>query len=85
MLLCPDASGELTQRYPTANEVTAWVNGLLDRLVPNRQPGFTSQGLKATMLSWASKAGVGEYDRHVLGGHSMKGRTRDSLRLCISL
>ena len=74
LLLCPDASGQLTQRYPTANEVTAWVNGLLDRLVPNRQPGFTSQGLKATMLSWASKAGVGEYDRHVLGGHSMKGR-----------
>ena len=74
LLLCPDASGQLTQRYPSANEVTAWVNGLLDRLVPDRQPGFTSQGLKATMLSWASKAGVGEYDRHILGGHSMKGR-----------
>ena len=74
LLLCPDASGQLTSRYPSANEVTAWVNGLLDRLVPDRQPGFTSQGLKATMLSWASKAGVGEYDRHILGGHSMKGR-----------
>ena len=74
MLLCPDASGQLTHRYPSANEVTLWVNGILDRLIANRQPGFTSQGLKATMLSWASKAGVDEYDRHVLGGHSMKGR-----------
>ena len=62
--------------YPSANEVTLWVNGILDRLIANRQPGFTSQGLKATMLSWASKAGGDEYDRHVLGGHSMKGRQR---------
>lgn len=74
LLLCPDVSGRLTGRYPSANEVTAWVNGILDRLVPNRQDGFTSQGLNATMLSWASKAGLGEYERHVLGGHSMKGR-----------
>ncbi len=76
MVLCPDASGsgQLTQRYPSANQVTLWVNGILDRLIPDRQPGFTSQGLKAIMLSWASKAGVDEYDRHVLGGHSMKGR-----------
>ena len=74
MLLCPDASGQLTSWYPSANEVTLWVNGILDRLIANRQPGFTSQGLKATMLSWASKASVDEYDRHVLGGHSMKGR-----------
>lgn len=74
LLLCPDAAGQLTGRYPSANEVTAWVNGILDRLVSNRQPGFTSQGLKTTMLSWASKAGIDEYDRHVLGGHSMKGR-----------
>ena len=74
LLSCPDAAGQPTGRYPSANEVTAWVNGILDRLVANRQGGFTSQGLKATMLSWASKAGLGEYDRHVLGGHSMKGR-----------
>ena len=74
LLLCPDASGQLTHRYPPANEVTAWVNGILDRLIPNRKPGFTSQGLKATMLSWASKAGMSEYDHHILGGHSMKGR-----------
>ena len=74
MLLCPDASGQLTHRYPSSNEVTNWVNGILNRLIHDRQPGFTSHGLKATMLSWASKAGVDEYDRHVLGGHSMKGR-----------
>ena len=74
MLLCPDASGQLTSRYPSANEVTLWVNDILDRLIANGQPGFTSRGLKATMLSWASKAGVDEYDRQVLGGHSMKGR-----------
>lgn len=74
LLLCPDAAGQLTGRYPSANEVTAWANGILDRLIANRQPGFTSQGLKTTMLSWASKAGIDEYDRHILGGHSMKGR-----------
>ena len=74
LLLCPDASGQLTQRYASAYEVTAWINGILDRLIPNRLSGFTSQGLKATMLSWASKAGMGEYDTHILGGHSMKGR-----------
>ena len=67
LLLCPDASGQFTQRrYPSANEVTAWVNGILDRLIPNRLPGFTSQGLKARRMS--------EHDRHILGGHSMKGR-----------
>ena len=74
LLLCPDASGQLTQRYPSANEITAWIHGILDRLIPNRLPGFTSQGLKAIMLSRASNAGMSEYDRHILGGHSMKGR-----------
>ena len=67
MILRPDASGQLTKRYP-------WVNGILDRLIPNRPPGFTSQGVKATMLSWVSKAGMSEYDRRILGGHSTRGR-----------
>ena len=29
---------------------------------------------KASLLAWAGKAGLSEYDRHVLGGHTMKGR-----------
>ena len=42
MVLCPDASGsgQLTQRYPSANQVTLWVNGILDRLIPG--PGQTA-------------------------------------------
>ena len=74
MINCPDFTGQLTGRYPTSTEVTAWLNGILDKLIDGRAPGLTSHGLKASLLAWAGKAGLSEYDRHVLGGHTMKGR-----------
>jgi hypothetical protein len=74
-LFCaPDSTGSLVDRPATTPEVTKWLNHILAReeTVP---PGLTSHGLKTTLLSWCAKAGMTEEDRHILGHHSMRGKT----------
>ena len=55
-----------------STETTRWVNALLDRVLKSpAASGFTSQGLKATSLSWMAKAGYPEETRRVLGHHTL--------------
>ena len=55
-----------------STETTRWVNALLDRVLKSPvAAGFTSQGLKATSLSWMAKAGYPEETRRVLGHHTL--------------
>ena len=63
----------LCKRGLTSDECGRLLRILLDLPVerPGKGvPGVTSHSLKATGLSWATKFGLGEYDRAVLGRHS---------------
>ena len=74
LLGSPDALGTLSARPITTGEVTSWLNNLLRKLGGEVREGLTSHGLKATSLSWCSKAGLSEQDRHILGHHSLAGK-----------
>ena len=63
----------LCKRGLTSDECGRLLRILLDLPIdrPGKGvPGVTSHSLKATGLSWATKYGLGEYDRAVLGRHS---------------
>ncbi|CAE7260491.1 unnamed protein product [Symbiodinium sp. CCMP2592] len=64
-----------------ANETTTWIRALLSRLQAAEEDlTFSSHGLKATPLSWTSKAGYGERTQLVLGHHSLgpSGKTQEA-------
>ncbi|CAE7309134.1 unnamed protein product [Symbiodinium sp. CCMP2592] len=64
-----------------ANETTTWIRALLSRLQAAEEDlTFSSHGLKATPLSWTSKAGYGERTQLVLGHHSLgpNGKTQEA-------
>ena len=52
-------------------EVSRWLNSLLEMALGRKpEPGLTSHGLKATVLSWCMKSGVQDDVLKVLGHHS---------------
>ncbi|CAE7264068.1 unnamed protein product [Symbiodinium sp. CCMP2592] len=64
-----------------ANETTTWIRALLSRLQAAEEDlTFSSHGLKATPLSWTSKAGYSERTQLVLGHHSLgpSGKTQEA-------
>ena len=66
-------SGEWSERAISAPESSVWLNGLLEKgfgAVPAE--GLTSRGMKATALSWTTKAGYPEPSRLILGHHSRR-------------
>ncbi|CAE7939410.1 unnamed protein product [Symbiodinium necroappetens] len=81
--LLPDlaADGSLLKTNMDAATTTKWMRCLL-----SRQPGsntedllkMSSQGLKATCLSWTMKAGIPDPDQTLLGYHS-RGRSASAL------
>ena len=81
--LLPDlaADGSLLKTNMDAATTTKWMRCLL-----SRQPGssteallkMSSQGLKATCLSWTMKAGIPDPDQTLLGYHS-RGRSSSAL------
>ena len=68
------SSGALMKRPVSSQEKTVWLNNILKRITVDPKPGLTSHGLKATCLAWASKAGLSEEDRRILGNHAMSGK-----------
>ena len=66
----------------SASETTAWVREILMHLGVNSESAcvFSSHGLKATTLSWVSKAGYSERTQLVLGHHSLgpSGKTQEA-------
>ena len=65
-----------------ANETTRWIRMLLARLKGEEEDlTFSSHGLKATPLSWTSKAGYSDRTQLVLGHHSRPLR-QDSRSVC---
>ena len=70
-------SGDATD----ANETTRWCRGILAQLTGGPvDETFSSHGLKATPLSWTSKAGYPERTQLILGHHSLgsTGKTQES-------
>ncbi|CAE7733938.1 unnamed protein product [Symbiodinium necroappetens] len=70
-------SGDATD----ANETTRWCRGILAQLTGGSiDETFSSHGLKATPLSWTSKAGYPERTQLILGHHSLgsTGKTQES-------
>ncbi|CAE7403302.1 unnamed protein product [Symbiodinium microadriaticum] len=64
-----------------ANETTRWCRGILAQLTGGPiDETFSSHGLKATPLSWTSKAGYPERTQLILGHHSLgsTGKTQES-------
>ena len=64
-----------------ANETTQWIRMLLARLKGEEEDlTFSSHGLKATPLSWTSKAGYSDRTQLVLGHHSLgpTGKTQEA-------
>ena len=59
-----------------AGETSSWLTSLLSLLQGPVAGGLTSHGLKATTLSWMSKAGYSEESRLVLGHHSLGSKKR---------
>ena len=58
----------------SASEVTIWMRKLLAlALVREPEAGFSSHGLKATLLSWMTKAGYDKIPCLILGHHALKG------------
>ena len=57
-----------------------WLNGILQALCSDVEPGLTSHGLKATPLSWVMKANYGDRTIFVLGHHLLgsKGKTSEA-------
>eukprot|EP00439_Symbiodinium_sp_Y106_P070600 s945_g12.t1 len=55
----------------SASETTDWLRGLLSRALGDSfKEGLTSHGLKATTLSWLTKAGFSDKTCLILGHHS---------------
>ena len=69
-----DAAGSLVSRPLSSAEMSTWLNKILAMTLGTVEPGLTSHGLKSTPLSWCSKVGLSEEDRHILGHHSMTGK-----------
>lgn len=69
-----DSAGVFVRRPLSSDEMTKWLNQILATSLGSIDPGLTSHGLKSTPLSWCSKIGLSEADRHVLGHHSMLGK-----------
>ena len=64
-------SGEWSGRAISAPESSVWLNGLLEKgLGTAPAEGLTSHGMKATTLSWMTKAGYPESSCLILGHHS---------------
>lgn len=64
-----------------ANETTRWIRTVLARLKGGEEDlSFSSHGLKATPLSWTSKAGYSDRTQLVLGHHSLgpNGKTQEA-------
>ena len=61
-----------------AAETTRWLNGILKALMGEVLDGLTSHGLKATTLSWVTKANYGDRTILVLGHHSLGARGKTS-------
>ena len=74
VLALPDVTGTLTDKAAGPLDVTKWMRGILRKRGIDVKPGLTSHGLKATLMSWASKAGMSEEDRRILGHHAMSGK-----------
>ena len=71
-LPAPDKSGNPTLRPVSAAEGTKWLRALFERhAAPTRA---STHSAKATLLSWAAKAGLSYEDRLVMGYHSIPGR-----------
>ena len=70
-LPAPDQEGNPTGRPVSTSEVGKWMNILLTRHgCPAGDRRRSSHSMKATMLSYLSKAGASISDRELLGGHS---------------
>ena len=87
LMLAPLASGELSQSRLNASEASAWLKRLLANAGHSDEEldKMGSHSLKATVLSWAAKAGLGGGVRRILGAHakpkdnSMLEYSRDAL------
>ena len=58
------------RRSLTSSEAKAWLTAPLHAADPDGEHEVSSHGLKATLLSWCAKAGLGDFTRAVLGHHS---------------
>ena len=69
-----DAGGWASDRIKTS-EAGAWLNKFLEcALGGPPEPGLTSHGMKATLLSWCMKFGCDDLTLKVLGHHSRPGQ-----------
>lgn len=68
----PLASGGLSSRSLSSEEINEFLNRVLNTDSSNR---VTSHSLKHTTLSWASKYGLSEPVRTLLGHHELPGRS----------
>ena len=63
----PGTDGELCERGCAPDQITAFVNVLLEG-----GPRVTSHSLKHTTLSWSSAYGIDEQSRTLLGHHAVR-------------
>ena len=69
-----DAGGWASDRIKTS-EAGAWLNKFLEYALGGPpEPGLTSHGMKATLLSWCMKSGCDDLTLKVLGHHSRPGQ-----------
>ncbi|CAE7377679.1 unnamed protein product, partial [Symbiodinium sp. CCMP2592] len=69
------AEGQWSGEAIGSDETTSWLNGLLNRAMSEQiASGLTSHGLKATTLSWMTKAGYPEKSCLILGHHARAGK-----------
>ena len=80
------AGGHLVARVPaTTTEIGSDIRRILRHCGNADLEGITSHSCKATLLSWAAKAGMKLEDRRLLGGHAKPGqkspleKSRDAL------
>ena len=68
----PESNGGWSDRCISTKEVTAWYRMILSKAGFDNLDALTAHGCKATLLSMASKYGMSEDDRAILGYHMRK-------------
>ena len=67
-----DSIGRFTGQAMKTDDAMKMISTLIRNILGSMDPGLTSHGIKATVLTWCAKYGMSEDDRHVLGSHSIR-------------
>ncbi len=72
LMLTPSGGDHFTSRRLSTTEGAIWLREVLidGGVVPEEASAYGTHSLKATLLSWCAKAGMGKGPRRLLGGHA---------------